>query len=174
MPFQTVASAVKYKPPFLRKIVNGFMVRLGEKLVLTKSVNALLFEGFNDTLLELARKMKVTNLPYSKFAWFYGVSAMDIKRTSNNLTYSNQTLSRKLFIFFFSQRNDSATYDGVFNMLTGATNLYDMGMLKEWNYSNRTNTYANQCGRIGGSLGDFWPPLKDNKTITIFIPDICT
>jgi len=53
------------------------MVRLGEKLVLTKSVNALLFEGFNDTLLEIARKMKVSNLPYSKFGWFYAVSTIN-------------------------------------------------------------------------------------------------
>jgi len=50
------------------------MVRLGEKLVLTKSVNDLLFEGYNDTLLLIARKMKATKLPYTKFGWFYGVS----------------------------------------------------------------------------------------------------
>lgn len=70
---------MKNKPAFLRKIVDGLMVRLGEKLVITKSVNTLLFEGFNDTLLEIARKMKVTTIPYPKFAWFYGVSRTGIE-----------------------------------------------------------------------------------------------
>ncbi|XP_077259847.1 protein croquemort isoform X2 [Temnothorax americanus] len=139
----TVASSIKHKTLLIRKLVNGVMVRLGEKLVFTKSVNALLFEGFNDTLLDIARKMKVTNLPDSKFAWFYG-------------------------------RNESDSYDGTFNMLTGTTNLYDMGMLKEWNYSNRTNNYEGSCGRIRGSLGDFWPPEIHNTTVSIFVPDICT
>ncbi|XP_071581059.1 protein croquemort-like [Temnothorax nylanderi] len=139
-----VASLLKYKPPFLRKLVNGFMVRLGEKLVLTKSVNALIFEGLNDTSLDIARKIKVT-LPYSQFAWVYG-------------------------------RNNSDSYDGTFNMLTGVDNLYDMGMLKELNYSNQTNNYQGLCGSIHGSLGDFWPPLVDNTThtVSLFIPDICT
>ncbi|XP_011639607.1 protein croquemort-like [Pogonomyrmex barbatus] len=139
----TLGFSVKYKNTIIRKLANGLMVRLGEKLVLTKSVNALIFEGFNDTLLDIARKMKVTKLPYSKFGWFYA-------------------------------RNGSASYDGVFNMLTGANNLYEMGILKEWNYSNRTKNYEGSCGMIDGTLGDFWPPLQDNKTLSLFIPDICT
>ncbi|XP_011162113.1 protein croquemort isoform X1 [Solenopsis invicta] len=139
----TVAHSVKSKPPFIRKLVNEFMVSLGESLVFTRTVNTLIFEGFNDTLLEIARKMKVTKIPYSKFAWFYG-------------------------------RNGSDTYDGTFNMLTGVNNLYEMGLLKEWNFSNRTDKYEGSCGSVGGSLGDFWPPLLDNQTLSIFIPDICT
>ncbi|EGI68636.1 PREDICTED: protein croquemort-like isoform X1 [Acromyrmex echinatior] len=139
----TIATAMKNKSIFIRKIVNGVMVRLGEKLILTKSVKTLMFEGFNDTLLDLVRKMNVTDLPYSKFAWFYA-------------------------------RNGSTTYDGVFNMLTGANNLYGMGMIKEWNYSNRTNDYTGSCNMIHGTLGDFWPPLANNDTIPVFVPDICT
>lgn len=54
------------------------MVRLGEKLVLTKNVSTLIFDGFNDTLLEIARKMKATKLPYSKFGWFYAVSVVNL------------------------------------------------------------------------------------------------
>jgi scavenger receptor class B protein 1 len=139
----TVASSVKYKSAFLRKLVDGFIVRLDEKLIFTKSVNALLFEGFNDTLLTIAKKMNVTDIPWDKFAWFFG-------------------------------RNGSASYDGTNNMLTGANNLYDMGIMKEWNYSNRSRNYADSCGDIRGTMGDFWPPLVNNKTVSIFIPDICT
>lgn len=61
----------------IRKMINSLMVRLGEKLTLTKSVNELLFEGYNDTLLEIAKKTKTTDLPFSKFGWFYGVSIIN-------------------------------------------------------------------------------------------------
>ncbi|XP_011699089.1 PREDICTED: protein croquemort-like isoform X2 [Wasmannia auropunctata] len=139
----TVASSMKHKPVLVRKLVDGVMVRLGEKLAITKTVNALIFEGFNDTLLDIARKMNMTTLPYSKFGWFYA-------------------------------RNNSDSYDGTFSMLTGATNIYDMGILKEWNFSNQTNNYKSSCGAIHGTLGDFWPPLSNNETVSIFVPDICT
>jgi len=59
-------------------------------------------------------------------------------------------------------------------MLTGANNLYGMGMIKEWNYSNQTNDYTGSCNMIHGTLGDFWPPLANNDTISVFVPDICT
>ncbi|XP_072760757.1 protein croquemort isoform X1 [Anoplolepis gracilipes] len=139
----TVAFSVRHKPMLIRKMTNEFMVRLGETLILTKSVNELLFEGYNDTLLKIAKKMNATGLPYTKFGWFYA-------------------------------RNDSASYDGTFNMLTGLTNLYDMGLVKEWNFKNRTNHYEGSCGIIDGTNGDFWPPLLNNSTVSIFIPDICT
>lgn len=58
-------------------MINTFMMRLGEKLTLTKSVNELLFEGYNDTLLEIAKKMKTTDIPFSKFGWFYAVSIIN-------------------------------------------------------------------------------------------------
>ncbi|XP_012526163.1 protein croquemort isoform X1 [Monomorium pharaonis] len=139
----TIAHTLKYKPPFVRKLVDEVMVSLGEKLVLTKNVKTLIFDGYNDTLLNIALKMKVTKIPYSKFAWFYA-------------------------------RNGSDTYDGTFNIFTGADDLYNMGMMSEWNFSNRTDKYDGSCGKIRGSLGDFWPPLKNNKTLSIFLPDICT
>ncbi|XP_011268792.1 protein croquemort isoform X3 [Camponotus floridanus] len=139
----TVGFSVKHKSILIRKMINSLMMRLGEKLTLTKSVNELLFEGYNDTLLEIAKKMKTTNMPFSKFGWFYG-------------------------------RNGSESYDGTFNMLTGSTNLYNKGLNKQWNFKNRTDYYESSCGIIDGSNGDLWPPLPNNNTVSLFIPDICT
>lgn len=139
----TVAFAVRHKSMLIRKMTNAFIVRLGEKLTLTKSVNELLFEGYDDILLQIARKMNATSIPYSKFGWFYA-------------------------------RNGSESYDGTFNMLTGSTNLYDMGLNKEWNFKNRTDYYKSSCGMIDGTNGDLMPPLLNNNTISLFIPDICT
>lgn len=77
----------------IRKMTNAFIVRLGEKLTLTKSVNELLFEGYDDILLQIARKMNATSIPYSKFGWFYAVS---INWISNTIQHSS-----KQWEFFF-------------------------------------------------------------------------
>ena len=50
------------------------MKAVGQKLIITKSVNELLFEGYEDTMLKLARKMNFSKIPYNKFAWFYEVN----------------------------------------------------------------------------------------------------
>ncbi|KMQ81882.1 protein croquemort [Lasius niger] len=57
---------------------------------------------------------------------------------------------------WFYARNGSESYDGTFNMLTGSTNLYDMGLVKEWNFKNRTDYYKGSCGIIDGTNGDFF------------------
>lgn len=150
------------------------MVALGEKLVLTKSVGALLFDGFNDTLLHMAKKLNATTIPYSKFGWFYAVGVTNcILDALNNKVSLMYVVSNAKF-FYFLQRNGSETYDGTFNMLTGSSNINNLGLIKKWNYSSRPNYYNGSCGLINGSLGDLWPPLLDNSTVSIFINDICT
>lgn len=61
----------------MREMTDKIMVALGESLVVTKSVSALLFDGYNDTLLNIAKKLNATSLPYTKFAWFYEVSTIN-------------------------------------------------------------------------------------------------
>ncbi|XP_076672341.1 protein croquemort isoform X2 [Andrena cerasifolii] len=139
----SVAYTLRYKQPILRDIANRVMKSIGQKLVITKTVNELLFEGYNDTMLLIARKLKLTQIPMNKFAWFYG-------------------------------RNGSASYDGTFNMLTGATNRLDLGIVKQWNYQDRVSYYPGECGVVKGTNGDLWPPLPDNDTVSFFVSDICT
>lgn len=50
------------------------MKAMGQKLIITKSVNELLFEGYEDTMLKIARKMNFSEIPFNKFAWFYEVN----------------------------------------------------------------------------------------------------
>lgn len=44
----------------------------------------------------------------------------------------------------------------------------------EWNFDKRAKKYSGKCDEVKGSIGDLWPPLIDNKTVDIFVPDICT
>ncbi|XP_015598597.1 protein croquemort isoform X2 [Cephus cinctus] len=74
---------------------------------------------------------------------------------------------------WFYDRNNSETYDGTFNMFTGATDVHKMGVIEKWNYSNTTE-FSGYCGILNGTNGDLWPPLPDNKTVSIFSSDLCT
>lgn len=59
-------------------------------------------------------------------------------------------------------------------MDTGASNLLDLGIVREWNYENEVNYYNGDCGKIRGTNGDLWPPLPNNETVSFFVSDICT
>lgn len=144
------------------------MKSVGQQLIITKSVNELLFEGYEDTMLKIAQKINFTEIPFTRFAWFYGVNFMLI------LLKQRHNWRSILIILSCSQRNGSASYDGTFNMLTGKSNLLDVGIVKEWNFNNRVSYYPGECGEIRGTNGDLWPPLPDNKTVSFFVPDICT
>ncbi|XP_033336946.2 protein croquemort [Megalopta genalis] len=139
----SVGYTVRFSLPFFRYVADKIMKILGEELVITKTVNELLFEGYTSEMLTLARKVNITKIPMDKFAWFY-------------------------------KRNNSASYDGTFNMDTGESNMLDLGVVKEWNYNSRASSYPGQCGVISGTNGDLWPPLPDNDTISFFVSDICT
>ncbi|XP_058791990.1 protein croquemort-like isoform X2 [Phymastichus coffea] len=87
--------------------------------------------------------------------------------------YKLTTIPYEKFAWFYA-RNDSKTYDGTFNMLTGSKNINELGMIKEWQFNNRSTYHPKSCGPIKGTNGDLWPPLPDNKTVSVFSPDVCT
>ncbi|XP_047356579.1 protein croquemort isoform X1 [Vespa velutina] len=139
----TLGQMMKSKSILMREISDKVIKSLGKNLSMTQTVGKLLFDGYEDELLVIAKKLNLSIIPFTKFGWFY-------------------------------QRNNSDTYDGTFNMLTGTNNLYEMGIVKEWNFVNKTNYYKDSCAIIDGTNGDLWPPLDNNKTANIFVPDICT
>lgn len=78
--FQTVAYTVRNKHYLIQKAVDLLMREKREKLVITKSVRELLFDGYQDPLIDLIRKMNNTGfqIPFDKFGWFYSVSIIII------------------------------------------------------------------------------------------------
>lgn len=72
----TVAYSVRDEHYLVKRAVN-FLLREKEKsLITTHTVNELLFDGYADELLTLAKKLNISklNIPFDKFGWFYGVS----------------------------------------------------------------------------------------------------
>lgn len=109
-----------------------------------KTVRELLFEGFEDPLLDLLKTLNGTiELPFSKFGWFV-------------------------------ERNQSDSFDGTFTMKTGADSLENTGMITLWNGASDTGMYKGKCGQVQGTSGELWPVSHTNKTnVTIFASDVC-
>ncbi|KAK0093644.1 hypothetical protein PV326_013016 [Microctonus aethiopoides] len=142
-----VAVSIGYKvrhKKLLALAVHYLLKNLNETLTVTKTAGEILFDGYEDNVLKVARALNITvGLPGDKFGWFYG-------------------------------RNGSETYDGVFNMLTGSKNLDNIGILQEWDHKKKSDLYPGKCNAINGTLGDLLPPPADSDTISIFAPDMCT
>lgn len=131
---------------FAKEIINIFLEKMERKLYITKSVKELLFDGYDDSILELLVNLKdLIHIPlYDKFGWFY-------------------------------PRNSSLTYDGIYNLYTGVDHLEKLGFIAEWNNQNHTRFFSGQCGQVKGSAGDLYPPdIATKDTIDIFAPDICS
>lgn len=82
-------------------------------LVVTKKVEELLFEGYDDPLLTVLKannNPEIPKPPFDKFGWFV-------------------------------DRNDSYTYDGNFTMFDGTDDIFKLGNLQLWNDESNVNLY---------------------------------
>lgn len=51
-----------------------------ENLTVTKTVRELLFDGYEDRMLQWATKMNKSLVPFDKFGWFYEVILKNCKK----------------------------------------------------------------------------------------------
>lgn len=68
-----------------------------DSLIITKTVDELLFHGYEDNLLEILNKIPLIHLPFDKFGWFYGVSLLFLLIEKKNYIYF-RSLSYILYI----------------------------------------------------------------------------
>lgn len=59
-------------------------------------------------------------------------------------------------------------------MQTGENNFNELGLIKAWKFQRTSPFYPGNCGNLESTLGDLWPPLLENQTVSVFSPDICT
>lgn len=138
----TAVNKVRYWSPFIQSSLSYI---LNNKLHVVKTVDELLFKGYEDSLISMG-KMAMGNTdnmpPYDKFGWFY-------------------------------LRNGSTQFEGNFNMATGNDDIKKIGKAQYWNYKNKTSYFKSPCNAVEGSTGEFWPPGRDNNDINIFSADLC-
>lgn len=117
--------------PIIRKIVNFALNREGGKMAMTHSVSDILFDGYDDDLLDIAYRLHSPLVPLddNRLAWIY-------------------------------QRNDSTEAEGAYTMHTGKGDLTQMGELKMWIGAEFTGHWEGECGRVNGSMGDLYAARK--------------
>lgn len=111
-----------------------------------KTAGQLLFEGYEDVFLNIADILPPGFLPV--------------------------TIPFDKFGWFYT-RNNSATYDGLFNMYTGKGDIKKFGKIDNWNGQPFSPIYESYCGVANGSAGEFFPPRPDKDAIEMFSTDIC-
>lgn len=72
--FQTVEYMIRHMNPVVQIIVDTLVKNL-EPLFVTKTVGQLMFEGYEDELLNITATLNVSefHVPFDKFGWFYPV-----------------------------------------------------------------------------------------------------
>uniref|UniRef100_W8B820 Protein croquemort n=2 Tax=Ceratitis capitata TaxID=7213 RepID=W8B820_CERCA len=130
-----------------RKVIDMALNVYNDDISIRKTVNDLLFEGYEDVLLNLANflpsSLTEVKVPFDKFGYCY-------------------------------PRNYSADVTGIFNIHTGADDIRKFGQVHTWNYKDTTNAYAPECAKVYGSAGEFQSLyLQPNKPVDFFLSDIC-
>lgn len=142
-----LAHVSRFKTESERRSLSYALTLMNQKLWMTKTVEELLFEGYQDSILTLMNHMPsfITGgvQVADKFGWFY-------------------------------ERNGSRSIDGIFNMDTGANDIKQVGHIRSWNYENTTGYFKDRCGNVDGTSGEVFPPyLSKEDTIGLFSGDLC-
>eukprot|EP00088_Acartia_fossae_P054752 TRINITY_DN6317_c0_g1_i2.p1 TRINITY_DN6317_c0_g1~~TRINITY_DN6317_c0_g1_i2.p1 ORF type:complete len:491 (+),score=72.64 TRINITY_DN6317_c0_g1_i2:88-1560(+) len=130
--------------------VRGSWSALGVKMTISwrtslfvkKTARELLFDGFSDPLL-----------------------------TAGAMFNQGSKIPMDKFGWFYG-RNGTTWSDDVINMATGIKDYQELGEIRKWKGTNRTN-YPGQCGDLKGSACGFVPVDETREEIDYFSPDIC-
>ena len=144
----TVAYILRDYPELIKGAVSALMMDEIAPLMLTKTVQELIFDGYDDQLLDILTSVTLPNvptIPFKRFGWFV-------------------------------ERNGTDGYDGNFTMHTGKDDISKLGILELWNGQNTTGHFRDKCNDVRGTTGELWPPMSYGKNvpdITLFTTDLC-
>ena len=145
VPAATVGATALKLPKITRGLMNLGLKALQEKLFVAKTAREVLFDGYEDPVLNAAEFIHKFNVPIpgimDKFGFYYG-------------------------------RNGSDWWDGIFNMFTGANFLHRLGEIATWNYTSHPDYFPGLCGDVRGA-GDFFPPYMPDSRVELFSNDLC-
>lgn len=75
---------------------------------------------------------------------------------------------------FMVRKNASDYFSGKYTVHTGVDNIYDLGKIKKYNDKSSFPFQKNECRKLKGSPGEFYPPERNVKEIVdLFTPEMC-
>ena len=145
--------------------LSDMLATIEAKLFLNRTVGELLFDGYDDPILEIGASFddEERTLPIDKFGWFYKVCKHLIHYTH----FLHPTHD--------AQRNGTSWADGTLRMHTGEGDMDRLGDIVTWNGRNRTHAYPGPCGALTGSADGLLAPgkLKTGDKFDIWSTDTC-
>ncbi|XP_065209532.1 protein croquemort-like isoform X2 [Planococcus citri] len=141
----SIGDQARWLNHFDKILVNQLLAYNEKQLYVTKTVEELLFQGYQDKILDLGKILKkyIKNFDYmtDKFGWYFG-------------------------------KNESQV--DVYNIHTGTDNIDVLGNVHAWNYKTQCGVYSGRCDQVHGSLGDLWPMnITEGDIASLFISDLC-
>jgi scavenger receptor class B, member 1 len=56
---------------------------------------------------------------------------------------------------------------------TGAKDIFKLGTIQKFNYSEHNKHYSGECSKLRGSTGELFHPKQTRDSIALFTPDLC-
>ncbi|XP_026732809.1 protein peste-like isoform X1 [Trichoplusia ni] len=146
-----IAASAVYRSRFWgflqQKGLSMGLAMFNQQIAISKLAKELLFDGYEDPLLDLAKSLPPSTTggapPVDRFGWFY-------------------------------ERNNSLDTDGYMEVSTGQKAGTLPGQILRWNYEDHITYYEGECAKLSGSAGEFMPRnLTEESTLTMFVPDLC-
>jgi hypothetical protein len=126
--------------------VSAALRLMGKSVWMTRTVGEYLVQGYTEPLLTVSNMIP----------W---------------LSTSGRS-SDKVGVIY--ERNGSAMIEGVMNVDTGEEDLSKMGKIYYHNYDNQSQVFEAECGRVMGSVGEFFGTmLNREKPLDFFFADFC-
>ncbi|CAF4893469.1 unnamed protein product [Pieris macdunnoughi] len=144
------ASAIyraKYWGYLRQKTLSMALAMFGQGISVSKLAGELLFEGYDDPLMDIAKNLPASTTggapPLDRFGLFYG-------------------------------RNNSIDTDGYVEITTGEVPGVLPGQIVRWNHLDHLPYYEGSCSKMAGSAGEFMPHnLTEESQLEIFMGDLC-
>jgi len=131
---------------FMEWGISDMLATLEATIFVKKTVGELLFDGYEDEVLEMGTEMEMMedDANMDKFGWFYN-------------------------------RNGTTWSDGTIEMFTGEDDMNNLGKIASWEGREFTNAFEGECGRVTGSADGLFPPglALVSDTLSMFSTDLC-
>lgn len=132
---------------FSQKGLSMILAMSGNGMSVSRLAGELLFEGYDDPLLDLAKTLPSSTTggapPVDRFGLFY-------------------------------ERNNSMDTEGLVEVTTGELSGTLPGQILRWNNYESLPYYSGECAKIEGSAGEFMAhDLTEDAPLTMFVPDLC-
>jgi len=161
---------------FLEWGISDLLSTLEATIFIRRTVRELLFEGYEDAVMELGESVLEQSGEYQdEFSGLedYNESGSGEEEEQQPGQEERNTVPLDKFGWFY-KRNGTDWADGELAMMTGEGDISRLGEIVSWNRQTQHNNYPGRCGQVRGSADGLFPPgAAAAQTLELFSTDLC-